>query len=179
MPLCDTLDCVHLQNPVTGWSSGSSDVAGRIDPRVSFCRLALCFSCHCHTLFPFTCADDFLSLWSLLPASQCHSLCGRLRLRVLFLTLLHCTSGLPTLWNFASSSFCWIRPLADAEFRLSFSLLLCTVFLLNAAVFADLALYLAVGGLASVELSCFSFILVLQARLAPIPRLPILAVWSS
>ena len=57
-------------------------------------------------------------------------------------------------------------------------LLLCTVFLLNAAVFADLASYLAVAGLASVELTCSRITLVLQARLAPIPRLPILAVWS-
>ena len=46
------------------------------------------------------------------------------------------------------------------------------------AVFADLALYLAVGGLASMELSCSLTTLVLQARLAPIPRLPILAVWT-
>ena len=44
----------------------SSDIAGRIYPRVSFCRLALtenlCVSCHCHTPPPFTCAHDFLSL---------------------------------------------------------------------------------------------------------------------
>ena len=46
------------------------------------------------------------------------------------------------------------------------------------SVFADLALYLAVGGLASMELSCSLTTLVLQARLAPIPRLPILAVRS-
>ena len=59
-----------------------------------------------------------------------------------------------------------------------FILLLCTVFLLNAAVFADLALYLSVGGLASVELSCSPTTLVLQARLEPIPRLPIFAVWT-
>ena len=38
-----------------------------------------------------------------------------------------------------------------------FILFLCTVFLLNAAVFADLALYLSVGGLASVELSLLSY----------------------
>ena len=43
---------------------------------------------------------------------------------------------------------------------------------------SDRALNLAVGGLASVELSCSLTTLVLQARLAPIPRLPILAVWS-
>ena len=62
--------------------------------------------------------------------------------------------------------------------RFPFHLLLCTVFLLNAAVFADLALYLAVGGLASVELPCSLTTLVLRTRLAPIPRLPILVVWS-
>ena len=38
--------------------------------------------------------------------------------------------------------------------KLPLTLLLCTVFLLSAAVFADLAMYLAVGGLASVDLSC-------------------------
>ena len=54
----------------------------------------------------------------------------------------------------------------------------CAVFLLNAAVFADLSLYLAVGGLALVELSCSLTTLVLRTRLAPIPGLPILAVWS-
>ena len=42
----------------------------------------LCLSCHCHTL-PFTCAHDFLS--SHLLRNVMH--CGRLRLRVLFLTL--------------------------------------------------------------------------------------------
>ena len=52
------------------------------------------------------------------------------------------------------------------------------VFLLNAVVFADLALNLAVAGFASVKLSCCLTTFVLQARLAPIPRLPILAVWS-
>ena len=59
-----------------------------------FCRLALTenqgVSCHCHTLLPFTCAHDFLSLWASSPASQCHSHCGRLRVRVLVLTLLSC-----------------------------------------------------------------------------------------
>ena len=55
--------------------------------------------------------------------------------------------------------------------RFPVCLLLCTVFLLNAAVFADLASYLAVAGLASVELSCSVTTLVHQARLAPIPRL--------
>ena len=62
--------------------------------------------------------------------------------------------------------------------RFPLYLLLSSVFLLNAAVFADLALYLAVGMFASVELSCSLTTLVLQARLAPIPQLPILAVWS-
>ena len=62
--------------------------------------------------------------------------------------------------------------------RFPLYLLLCTVFLLKAAIFVDLALYLAVYGLASVELSCSLTTLVLQARLAPIPRLPILVVWS-
>ena len=61
--------------------------------------------------------------------------------------------------NFASSSFCWMRfPLY---------LLLCTAFQLNAAVFADLALYLAVCGLCLglVELSCSRSLSLSQARL--------------
>ena len=48
MPLCDALDCVHLHNEGLhrGLLSrrgpfGSSDIAGCIDPHVSFCRLAL------------------------------------------------------------------------------------------------------------------------------------------
>ena len=52
MPLCDALDCVHLHNEGfhRGLLSlrgpfGSSDTAGRIDPRVSFCRLALTEKC--------------------------------------------------------------------------------------------------------------------------------------
>ena len=65
-------------------------------------------------------------------------------------------AAVPTLLKFADQPFCWMR----------------------ISVFADLALYLAVGGLASVELSCSLTTLVLQARLAPIPRLPIPAVWS-
>ena len=47
-----------------------------IDPRFSFCRLAL------------TWKSLTFSLWSLSPASQCHSHSGQLRLRLLFLTLL-------------------------------------------------------------------------------------------
>ena len=48
MPLCDALDCVHLL--IEGLHRGilslrgplvSSDIAGHIDPRVSFCRLVL------------------------------------------------------------------------------------------------------------------------------------------
>ena len=57
----------------------------------------------------------------------------------------------------------------------SHALKLCrSVFLLNVAVFVDLALYLAVCGLASVELSCSLTTLVLHARMAPFPRLPVL-----
>ena len=50
-------------------------------------------------------------------------------------------------------SFCWMRISVFS----CFCLLLCTVFLLNAAVFADLALYLAVCGLASVEAFLLSY----------------------
>ena len=70
MPLCDALDCVHLHNEGfhRGFLSlrgpfGSSDIAGGVDPRASFCRLALIAKlCHLHTLLLFTCSDDFLSL---------------------------------------------------------------------------------------------------------------------
>ena len=67
---------------------------------------------------------------------------------ILDASLLHCTRERPTLLNFAVPSFCWMRfPLY---------LLLCTVHLLNAAVFFNLTVYLAVGGLCLglVELSC-------------------------
>ena len=113
-----------------------------------------------------------LSFWSSSSASQCHSHCAQLRLCVLFLTLLSCSvRG----WPFHAFDLCELVFLLNADIRLlfPFCMLPCTVFLLNAAVFADLALYLAVGGLASVELSCFLTTLVLQARLAPFPRLPI------
>ena len=68
---------------------------------------------------------------------------------------------------------------ADIRLLFPFCLVPCTVLLLNAAVFADLALYLAVGGLASVELSCSLTTLVLQERLAPFPRLPILGAFHA
>ena len=71
---------------------------------------------------------------------------------ILDASLLHCTRERPTLLNFADQSFCWMR---NSVLSFLFCLLPCTVFLLNAADFADLALYLAVCGLASVELSYF------------------------
>ena len=62
----------------------------------------------------------------------------------------------------------------------SHALELCrSVILLHAAVFVDLALYLAVCGLASVELSCSLTTLVLRARLAPFPRLPVLGAFHA
>ena len=60
-----------------------------IDPRFTFSRLALTENLgHFHSLLLLTCSDD--SFWSSSRASQCHSHCGRLRLRVLFLMLLSC-----------------------------------------------------------------------------------------
>ena len=53
-----------------------------------------------------------------------------------------------------------------------------SVFLLDAAVFVDLTLYLAVCGLFSVELSS-SLTTLLQARLAPFPRLPVLGAFHA
>ena len=58
-------------------------------------------------------------------------------------------------------------------------MLLCTVFLLNAVVCVDLALYLAVCGLASVELSSSLTSLVPQTRLEPFPRLPVLGTFHA
>ena len=96
LPLCGVLDCVHLHNE--GLHRGLLSLRGPlflptllgvIDPRVSFFRLAVTENrCHCHTLLLFTCSDDFFSLWSSSLALQRHSHRGRLRLRVLFLTLL-------------------------------------------------------------------------------------------
>ena len=68
-----------------------------------------------HTLLFLTCSDDFLSFSGHRhPASQCHSHCGQMRLRVLFLTLLS-----PTLLNCADQSSCWMR---NSVFSLSFLL---------------------------------------------------------
>ena len=144
---------------------------------VSLCLLALNEKLyHFHTLLLFTCSDDFLSLWSSSPASQCHSHCGRLRLRVSFLT--SCIArGLqfPRLCILLKTVF--LLNEASLE-RLLFSLR-CIVFLLN----ADPSLLTWLCTSLSPGLPRWSFLallstLVLQARLAPIPRLPILAVWS-
>ena len=113
----------------------------------------LCLSCHCHTLLPFTCADDScVSLW-------------------------HARGSDPP-----------YRLLNEAFFEgLHFSVLLVVVHICSAgreastkcgSVFADLALYLAVCGLCLGPVLSCSLSLVLQARLAPIPRLPILSLWS-
>ena len=57
--------------------------------------------------------------------------------------------------NFAVQSFFWVRTLSAFTFPSCCAQPFCRMRpLLSAAVFADLALYLAVGGLASVELSC-------------------------
>ena len=70
-----------------------------------------------------------------------------------------------------------MRPLQSA-FSFTFFLAVHSLSAECGSVFADLALYLAVGGLCLGGAFLLSFTLVLQARLAPIPRLPILAVWS-
>ena len=84
-----------------------------IDPRVSLSSGFFVSSCHCHTLLPFTCAHDSLSL-SLLsssPASQCLSLRSAAIARlVLDASLLHYTrAARPTLLISAVQSFCWMR----------------------------------------------------------------------
>ena len=105
LPLCDALSCVHLHNE--GFRRGLLSRRGPLvlpTPQGGHRSSLLFLSsgsaenlCHFHTLLLFTCSDDFLSLWSSSPASQCHSHCGRLRLRVFFLTLP------PTLLNCARS----------------------------------------------------------------------------
>ena len=77
---------------------------------------------------------------------------------ILDASLLHCTRvAINTIFKFADQSFCWMR-------NSVFSFLFAIYSLLNAAVFADLALYLAVGGLARwsflslLPLSCFTHI---------------------
>ena len=124
-----------------------------------------------------TCSDDFLSLWSSSPASQCHSHCGQLRLRVLFLTLLSGMHAGCSSHAFGLCELVFLLNEASSE-RLLFSLAVHRLSAECGSVFADLALYLTVGGLASVELSYSLTTLVLQARLAPMPRLPILDVWT-
>ena len=59
-----------------------------IDPRVSLSSGFFLWSCHCHTLLPFPCAHDSLTCHRHLLRNVFR--CGRLRLRVLFLTLLSC-----------------------------------------------------------------------------------------
>ena len=143
-PLCDTLSCVHLHNE--GLHRGLLSRRGPVEqhrrvvmgPRFSSCLLALTENrCHFHTLLHFTCSDDScVFLQSSSPASQCHSHCGQLRLRVLFLTLL-----------------CCIARGSDPPFGI-----------LRARLSAECGypslwtwLYLAVGGLASVNLCSSRF----------------------
>ena len=96
--------------------------------------------CHCHTLLPFTCAPDFFTCIA----------------RGSF--FLNCADqSFFRMWNSVFSFLC------ELVFLLSGFLFTCccAVFLLNAAVFVDLAMYLAVCGSASVEsfallpFSCF------------------------
>ena len=96
MPLCDSLSCVHLDNEkfhrgLMPWRGpfGSPDLAGWASILVFLYRTVsltedFCVSCHCHTLLPFTCVHDLLR-------NVVH--CGRLRLRVLFLTRLSCVAN--------------------------------------------------------------------------------------
>ena len=116
-PLCDSLSCVRLRNE--GLYRG---LLSRRGPVVLPTLLGtsilvslsvflaktenLCVSCHCHTLLPFTCVHDFLSVWASSHASQCPSHCGQMRLCILFIDL-HCTRvAIPTLLICASSPFC-------------------------------------------------------------------------
>ena len=146
-----------------------------IDPRVSLSSGFFLWSCHCRTLLPFTCAHDSFSLVIVTCFAMSFTLRSAAIARlVLDASLLHYTrASRPTLLKCAVQYFCCMRNsvfsflLLIAELHLSaecgllfiapslFSLR-CIVFLLNAAVFADLALYLAVGGLClgRVELSC-------------------------
>ena len=112
MPLCDALDCVHLHNE--GSHQGllslrgplvSSDIAGRIDPRVSFCLLVLTEKlCHFHTLLLFTCYDDCLSLVIVTCFAMSFALRSAAIARLtLDASLWHGTRELPTLLNFARS----------------------------------------------------------------------------
>ena len=113
------------------------------------------------------------------PASQCHSRCGQMRLRVSFLTLLSC--------------------IARGRQHALLQLLLSSVFLLNAnpsslsfaccrarsfcrmrpSLLTWLGTSAVGGGSASVEITCTLTTLVLQARLAPFPRLPVLGAFHA
>ena len=88
---------------VTAWSFGSSDIAGRIDPRASFCLLALTEKlCHFYTSLLFTCSDGFLSLVIV----TCFAMSDAIARLIIDAPLLHCTrAAVPTLLNFADQSF--------------------------------------------------------------------------
>ena len=69
LPLCDTVGCVHPRNE--GFHRGLLSRRGPLGRPASLgvflYRLVSltenhCLSCQCHTLLPFTCSDDFLSL---------------------------------------------------------------------------------------------------------------------
>ena len=64
----------------------------------------LCFSCHCHTLLPFMCSHDFISL--------CHA------------------RGRPHTLNFAEPPSCWKRPSTKCRYP-SFLTWLCTSHLIK------------------------------------------------
>ena len=179
-PLCDSLGCVHPHNEgLHGLLSrrGPSSVcsAPLTCPPSScffFYRLVLAKTlCHCHTLLFFTCSDDFLPLSV---HRHLHRNVIRTAVRcdcVLFLTLLSC--------------------IARGRPHALLYLLLSSVFLLNADPSSLSFLLVAVHGLSAPGLVprcrrvclggvfCSLTILVLQARLAPLPQLPVLGAFHA
>ena len=93
----------------------SSDVAGRIDPRLALTENR----CHCHTLLFFRCSDDSLSLVNIICFAVSFALRSAAIARLVFdASLLHCTPERPTLLNFAvrPSLLTWLCTSLSAGF---------------------------------------------------------------
>ena len=109
MPLCDALDCVHLHNE--GFHRGllslrgllvRPTLSGRIDPRVSFCRLVSFTGkiCVCFVIVTRHFPSRVLKTFSLVIVTACFAMSFTLRSAaiarlVLDASLLHCTRASP------------------------------------------------------------------------------------
>ena len=142
--------------------------------------------CHFRTLLPFACSHDFLSLVIVTCFAMSFALRSAAIARlVLDASLLHCTRvAIPTLLNFAVHSFFWVRTLSTFTFPFCCCFCCAESFCWTRPPLDADTRSCSPGFVPRCRRACLggafllSFTLVLQARLAPIPRLPILAVWS-